>query len=259
MLSRTTLTIAPDFRDLLAGAGLADYDRLLATQAGRVVSTGHTVCTRRLAIGESLVIYLKCYRYPFGGLAWLRRRSKARQEHDSLRLLARLGVRVPDLVLVGERRRLGVLGSAMIATCEIPGAVSLADYVADHLPAPGMPGRRDAVRELMTALAEPVRLMHEAGYCDGDLHWRNWLLSREASGTLGAHVIDSPRGRRLLWRRRRALRRDLADLDRSAPGRFSRAERLRFLLLYSAEGALTATQRHSARWIAAYNQSRGYR
>ena len=83
-------------------------------------------------------------------------------------------------------------------------------------------------RAALSAVAECVRRLHDAGLFTSDMQETNLMLD-DAEGTLRIHFVDLDGFRRLArvsWQRRR---RNLVQLDRSV-GRFmSRPERLRFL------------------------------
>jgi len=166
-------------------------------------------------------------------LRFFLRRSRQRREAENAVLLCRLGVPTAEVVAAGERRRFGCVTAAFVATREIPGAESMAER-AEMLR--NMPRR--AKTALIEQLARVVRRMHEAGFIDHDLYLRNVLVRETPAGTHELFIIDSPRGGRRRFGRRRGRLRDLACLSRDARALVSRIDRARFVKGYLAHARL---------------------
>lgn len=176
-------------------------------------------------------LYLKRFRYPatLAGFLRLGAPSHCRREAENLDFLATLGVGVPAVLGWGEERRLGRPRRAFLVTAALEGARSLERILEDGA-ADG--GRR---RAIAMELAGQVARMHEAGYLDRDLKFRNVMVA--ADGRL--HHLDSPKGRRFgraLDLRHAAI--DLGMLLKHAPRFFGAREILRFLAVYAAARGL---------------------
>ena len=253
----STLEIAPGYEIPLQRAGLDNLTALVEC-TGPIVSAGSHRTTRRIELrGDRgpIGVYVKQYRAPRWRVRYFARRSKLLVERQNSERLRAIGVRTPDWIAVGERRVCGFLREAVLVVRELEGAATLDRFALDQLPAVTAPTRTRAVRELTETLLEPFRHAHTLGYLDRDLHWRNILLRRTA-GELTSFWIDSPNG---IWLPHLPWPfglKDLADLDKHAPGVFTRTERLRFFLRYSGRRRLTPFDRWLIRRLVAKNGQR---
>lgn len=121
-------------------------------------------------------------------------RSRARFEFEFLEEMRRRGAAAVRPVAYGERRRLGLLRAAFLATEGAVGAVSLDRWVDDERRS----GRIHAVerRGLIDDLGRAIRALHTAGVYHGALFWRNILVRRDSSGRFAFLFIDpDTRGR----------------------------------------------------------------
>jgi tRNA A-37 threonylcarbamoyl transferase component Bud32 len=141
-------------------------------------------------------------------------------------------------VAVGESFRHGIIGENMLVTEAIPGACSLEEYVAEHLPKLVRAERAVVRRKLIESLARLCAAVHRAGVFHNDLHAGNVLVQPETCGGRDdaqlpeLHLIDLAGARlssALGWRRSRD---SLVMLGASWAGKASRSDLVRFLRAY---------------------------
>jgi tRNA A-37 threonylcarbamoyl transferase component Bud32 len=180
---------------------------------------------------------------------WLRA-TKARCEFENYATFERLGVPAADRIAWGEERNLlGCPERAFIITRAVPDACELDGFFRD--------GRPHGERlQVLRELAEIVRRLHEAHFYHYDLVWRNILVSRNSRDGPRLFLIDCPRGGFAQFGRARKRLRDLASLDKSAAQFCSRAERLRFLLLYAGKRRVDDDFRSLIRACLEYRRTR---
>jgi hypothetical protein len=199
-------------------------------------------------------VFFKRYVYEPASWKFLWRASKARREAENYGILARLGIRVAELIAWGEERdAVGRLRFALIITRAIPAAATLPDYYETLRTVDPSRARRHRAL-ILRELAGMTRKVHEAGFFHHDLVGRNILVSATAEGEPLLYWIDCPRGAFDSWsplRYRKRLR-DLAGLDKSAVRLCSAAERVRFLHLYLDKSKLTAADKQLARAVVKY-------
>ena len=170
-------------------------------------------------------LWLKVYAAPDG--------PRARRAWRMGGALAAAGFDVPDGVLVGVRRRAGVLVTRDV------GGRALIDAVAA--------ARGEAKRELLCALGRAVGALHAAGFVHGDLVPSNVQVRDGAIAFLDHD--RTRRGRALVWW---GGRRNLVQLGRFIVPGVSLGDRLRVLAAYADRRGLSRrARRRLARWVAA--------
>jgi tRNA A-37 threonylcarbamoyl transferase component Bud32 len=231
-------TVAPGQGELLERVGVRDFAAALDHRGGRVLVQGKSSFIRILNDPDdvSRQIYLKCYLYPKAGVrfryAW--RKSRARREYESLQMMIERGLPCAVPLVYGERRGpFGVLLACCIATLGVPRTMNLEALLASATE-PGSPARDPLLRRRgLSILGALIGRMHQSGYVDHDMHWRNILVSLDATEPAFA-FIDSPKG--CAPASARALEagvvHDLACLDKHAPGAFTKRERARFAVAW---------------------------
>lgn len=247
--------IADEYKEAVSALGLNRPEDWMRHSVQDIV-VDRTSETRRLNPPPPLPgCYAKIYRYPRrddrlrilfrGGLLG---RSRAKVECANLVKLHARGL-APQVVAYGQERCGGLLKTSLLIVKEVPDALPLDRFAAEHL--------RSFTKELRSgfirALAAFTREMNAGGFINSEYHWRNILVCRTA-GQIFFQVID-PSGSR---RRYRLLHPffDLATLDVCAPFFFTRTERLRFFKLYQ-EGPhrpLTKKQKRQLKQILTLRQ-----
>ncbi len=241
-MARTSLTIVDGFAPILAAAGLDRFDRVMDVSAppGAVTRAVPGRFTTRIeAAGAGM--FLKRYR----GLA---RARSAGREWRMLRAVAAAGIPCPTPVAWGERR--GIFGprESFLITAEIPQAEQADWWIRER------PSKRS---ELVRAVAELARQFHAAGFHHRDFYLCHFFVSEGTAG-LELFLIDFQRARRLGWRRRRWLVKDLAQLHFSlGQAGFAAEDWEEFLRSYGPagagiEGAVLAKSARIARHVPRY-------
>ncbi len=254
----TQLHIDEEYRGVLASAGLAGFEQVMAARMGAPVSVRGDRSTVRLTVtvdGGPRELYLKrTFKHSTRALLreWLRGRRPQSGPTRAYQLASRLaarGIRTARVVAWGERSRwLGpVAAFAMFEA--VPGAFSLDEVLEVRPGSPPLTSVRQR-RRILADVAELVRRLHDA-----DLRWpeliaKHVLVALPASDcpaplhVYGSHSTaergaDRPR----LWLvgvtrmhtsgSARLRARDLVSLLRSMPAdSLSRSDLLRFALAY---------------------------
>lgn len=242
MLARDYMHIDPPFRTPLAAARLDDVSAVLSCMGDRLAAWSRSSDTIACQLPQSgASIYIKRYHYPrwgqrlrgmFRGTFF--KANRAQSEFRALSSMRRLGIQAVRPIAFGQRRILHFVRSCFLITEAVPDAMSLVTFIqtfADHRPS--LQARRARIG-ILTSLAQQVRHMHEAGFVHRDLFWRNVLIRPLPGDQFEFYFLDASVGKRI---RRPMLRqdsivRDIAALGVLAPKFCTRADQLRFLLVY---------------------------
>jgi tRNA A-37 threonylcarbamoyl transferase component Bud32 len=242
VLINDRIVIDPPFRELLAGAGFDSVERVLACKGDHLAAWSRTSDTIRSSLSEgSCAIYIKRYHYP----RWKQRirgmfrgtffqSSRARSEYKALHLMRQLGIQAVRPIAYGERRMGHFLRSCFLITEAVPDAMSLSTFIKQFSRHRESRQATLARREILTCLARQVRHMHEAGFVHRDLFWRNVLIRSLPDDTFEFYFLDASVGKRIRiqTRRQESIVRDVAAMGVLAPRFCSKADQLRFLLVY---------------------------
>jgi tRNA A-37 threonylcarbamoyl transferase component Bud32 len=215
-----------------ASLGFRNYDEIMDWEDNFI---SKTLTTQVYWVGGDQAVlpggvYLKKVLSNYWGRYFLRR-AKSAKELRNYRIMQQIGVPVPRVIAVGERRRFGGLIDAFIMTEGVAESETLEDYAKTH------PQRDEAFIGICQQLADIVRGMHRAGFYHIDLQWRNVLVKRESGqGSVRVFLIDCPRGgrRRLPLRCWNGKMHDLAGLEKLGKVYLSPKERLRWFKAYNA-------------------------
>jgi hypothetical protein len=211
----------------------SDFNRVFEI-AGRLMSSGRLCCTIKVAAGNHHY-YIKRYQVRVKLLRKAFGRSRPMVEVRNITYFARLGIPVPQIVGYGRQRILGLFIRGAIVTKEIPQTVDLQTLFRMRA---DLWKSRHWLLQVLRLIANYVRRIHEDGFTHGDLKWRNILVTTTDGPCV--FLIDCPNGgRKLFFRRRHLVIKDLAGLDRRAAEYLSRTTRLRFYLWYRNQTRLT--------------------
>lgn len=241
MSSRENVTITPARQELLRQRGLLTVDAIYQLHEGSILKGGAATELRRVELRDKKqthVLYIKKYWYPTSKLRWsgfyrgtFFGVSKVRREYENLLQLRLWGLDAPAPVAYGEERRNRWLYRSYLISEGVPDPLSLDLFIRDVLPTLPPAERRRQREDLVRALADYTKRLHDHFFVHHDYFWRNILLS----GKSLAHffLIDSHKGCTWnSWADARNRAKDLATLDAPAPWYFRRSERLRFFLTY---------------------------
>jgi len=197
-MASAELCVSDGWREALSAGGLGTFDAMMRPEPGECVSWHSRGQAYRVVLPGGEVVFLK--RDAFTKLkdvlsdACRLRRPEPACIHElrALRRVAALGVRVPEVIAWGQRRRAGLPWRAVLVTRLLPGVA------LDELVKASEAGedRRAALRLAGAA----ARKLYEAGLSWPDLLPKHFLL---AGGEVG--VLDLARMRRT----RRAMKRFL--------------------------------------------------
>ncbi len=208
---------------------------------GRIVSEDTRSVMKIVEIGSSRV-FLKVFDYRQSHKRWRYafRKSHCLREFANFEFLASLGISCPTPLATGESRNyLRPLVSCLVTR-------ELGDYrvLSDLLERRQLDGRQ--LQVIAGVLSEQVARMHEAGYIDRDLKFRNILIRLEDQ--LDVAHVDCAQGRlRKGLSFARGVVHDLSTLDKHAPQFLTPFQRLRFLVYYCRHRGLAS---HEAKRLA---------
>lgn len=242
------LFIAADWQPLLRDHRLDTVEALWSYSGGELVKRGHSTEVRRIEL-DGRPFYLKKHwiTHPNQFISGIVRgtlfgRSRVRREFDNLAQLRAWGLDAPAPVAYGEVRRAGWLVRSCLLSEAIADATPLDAFIRDGL-------TRERRRELIDALADYLRRLHQHRFVHHDLYWRNIILNGMSFAHF--HLIDAHKGH--CWSSARDLpgrAQDLATLDAPAPSFFRGTERLRFFLRYVGHDKLTEHDKRLIRLTA---------
>ena len=222
-------------KDALTALGIADADDAVRCELGEIVTAGRQGWTRRIETPVG-TLYLKCHRWRrlMSRLRFTLARDTARREFDNLVLMEKLEIPAARPLAVGTSRNLlGMPRASFLLLVGLEDTRDLETALPELAAATTDPKERARRRRALALLGGRLGRLHEAGYVDGDMHFRNILL-RDAGVDYELFFIDSPKGRVLSasTARNRARIHDLACLDKHADKWLSRCDRLRVLRGY---------------------------
>jgi len=187
--------------------------------------------------------FLKCLLH----LRWPPRNALG--EWENIQFVRNAGIVTVNPVAAGEKTFLGIELASFIVIEELYGARSL-EKIIEEDSAESLTGeRRSWKQSLVRGVAQMARRLHSAGLCHQDFYLGHIFL--DGAGTL--YLIDLQRVRRFRKVPRRFIVKDLGQLNYSAglTGKFSKTDRMRFLLHYLGGTSLGPDEKRLARSILA--------
>jgi tRNA A-37 threonylcarbamoyl transferase component Bud32 len=190
-------------------------------------------------------VFLKYYlpRSAFERIKYLMRPSRASAEWRNARLLAGLGVRVPELLAWGERRGLRGWRQSLLVTEALTHMPTLLEWSTTHQGG-------GSFRQLRRTLARSIATMHDNGLFHRDLHGRNILVD-ESSGVVTPYLLDFHEMLRLPRPVNRFCVDDLARLNGFVEA--STWQRIRFMRDYLVARGIHPSQLRD--WIKAVDRA----
>jgi heptose I phosphotransferase len=253
--------IASRYREILENAGLAQFDAVMNTQAGR--------CLRVLADRENWYLqgmYLKKHR----ACTWATRVAAAlgagsppspgRVEAQRALALQSLGIDVMPLMACGEKLHADGRLESFLLSEELAGYCELQDLIQQRFPARDEPSPRPspsgrggrgmdpALRRLILQVADIARRFHAAGFNHRDFYCCHFLAKETLPGQFDVRLIDLQRVQQRRWFRRRWIVKDLAQLASMSPDdRVGCREKIVFLRSYLGVRKLRAADKRLVR------------
>lgn len=238
--------IDPDYKAAFGKLGLTSIDAVFSFNAGRNLAKNNLARYRtRLEFeinSPSVTVFLKRYDRPpilvqLGN--WLAARSRTSCGFFDFRSadeLATAGINTPKTLFYGEQWDAFFEKRSFIITEKIPNAESLERKLPDCFSGPTTVEKLRLRRNFIAQSAGFVKKFHETGYRHRDLYLSHIFYSD--SGDF--YLIDLARAFKPGIRRRRFRIKDIAQVYYSAPAKyFSRTDRLRFYITYTARNKLT--------------------
>lgn len=236
--------VDPDYKAGLGELGLSSIDTVFSFNSGINLDKSNLARYRtriRFDIkSPPATLFLKRYESPpaLGQLRnWLtarRRISCALTDFVPTASLAAHGIPTPKVIAFGRQWGFVFEKRSFVVTEKIP-AESLERKLPSFFNAPSNPENLRARRDFIRRLACFVKTFHETGYRHRDLYFSHVFCGD--TGTF--YLIDLARTFKPLLLARRYRLKDIAQLYYSAPAEyFSKTDRLRFLLAYTANTKL---------------------
>ena len=236
----TTIRVAPEWREQFERLGLFDpLNWRVPIDAPPVSHSKMAVACFRVPLPDGRVMYFKRYDYRHSRRHRFRfwmRPSRAGVEQFGYTRYRKLGIETPRIVGFGEYRKLGTLTSSFIATEEVPGSMTLEDFVENSSSADATAGEGRRLSDFAGRLLGNLRKAHAACLFHYDLKWRN-ILIQQRDGEYYPVIIDCPRAFVSRLRRRYGITADLSALARVALSCLSLYQRYRLLAAYLGEAA----------------------
>ncbi|MHC4379530.1 MAG: lipopolysaccharide kinase InaA family protein [Planctomycetota bacterium] len=222
---------------LLAPLGLDTLEMAMQFDGGDIVRDAGPRKTYRVETEEG-ILYVKIHRDVPLSRRWnvtgRGSSSPAHIEWDAISMMRKTGFDVPEPVAFGEEiNLLGCPRRSFIITREVVG-LQLDHLLEDGYPNPLDLSERGARDQVLGDVSGMIRRFHSTGFYHKDLYLCHLIVTEDPRWGR-PFFIDLERVDRDFPPRRRWLVKDLAALHYSAPKSVTRADRLRFLLMYMSK------------------------
>jgi tRNA A-37 threonylcarbamoyl transferase component Bud32 len=243
----TAIRVAPEWREQFERLGLFNpLNWRMPIDAPPISHSKMAVACFRVPLPDGRVMYFKRYDYRHSRRHRFRfwmRPSRAGVEQFGYTRYRKLGIETPRIVGFGECRKLGTLTSSFIATEEVPGSMTLEDFVENSTSSYATAGDGRKLSDFAGRLLGNLRKAHAACLFHYDLKWRN-ILIQQRDGEYYPVIIDCPRAFVSRLRRRYGITADLSALARVALSYLSLYQRYRLLAAYLGESAGPAERKY---------------
>jgi heptosyltransferase-2 len=248
--------------DYIAALGLTSIDAVFSFDTGKNLAKSNLAPFRsrlqfEIDSSQSLpptTVFLKRYDKPpilVQLTHWLthrRRISCASCEVNPIRELPAAGVCTPKVIAYGWQWGALFEKRSFIITEKIPDAEALERRLPDWFNNPPTTENLKLKRDFVTRFAAFIKRFHQTGYCHRDLYFSHIFYRTDGIFCL----IDLARAFKPAVLHRRFLIKDIAQIHYSAPAaHFSRSDRLRFYLAYTARNRLAARDKAFIRKVLA--------
>ncbi len=268
ILQAGTMWIDRHYRPQLEAAGLANFEALMDTSAGRLLRALPDRENWRLDLAHPGAAhrgaYLKKHHVRTTSTR-LRGRFGAgpgdtpgRVEARNVARLARGGIAAMRLIAFGEKLHRDGLLESFVLTEELVGYQQLDHFLRQRFRACGQagPSPRDGdLRRLIGEVASVAAKFHQMGYNHRDLYCCHFFIKENAPGEFHVNLIDLQRVQHRRRFRQRWLVKDLAQLAYSAPrDRIRCADKMAFAKQYFGVSKLGPREKRWIRRILAKQQ-----
>ena len=251
-----------DYKAALTGLGLTSINAIFSFDTGKNLAKSNLAPFRSrlqfdIGAAQSLpptTVFLKRYDNPpilvqfKNWLSHRRRIGCASCEVDPIRELPAAGVCTPKVIAYGWQWGALCEKRSFIITEKIPDAEAIERKLPDCFNDPPTSENLKSRRDFIARFAAFIKRFHQTGYCHRDLYLSHIFCRTD--GTLC--LIDLARSFKPALMHRRFLIKDIAQIHYSAPAaHFSRSDRLRFYLAYTARNRLTARDKAFIRKVLA--------
>ncbi len=242
--------VAAQFKQPLETLGLKSIDSIFSFSGGQNLHKKELDKHRsRLQLelnNPSATLFLKRYQSPplLSQIKnWLNNHSicsLALSEANTALKLSNLGINVPQVVCFGDEQGLLFEKRSFVITNKILNSESLEKKLPAYFYGPITDDKLNLRKSFIRKLADFIKKFHETGYRHRDLY----LCHIFYDGFDKFHLIDLARAFRPMVFSERFRIKDLAQLYYSAPAAaFSKSDRIRFYLYYTAHKKLTAADK----------------
>jgi len=248
----------PRWSDVARNAGLDTYEKIARVELPIFyrASTSHVFHLNPAPEIWPGGVFLKRFFYS-SPVRFFLRPAKPYIEYRNYRILQKLGINVPDVLAVGQRRTFGGLVDAFILTAGIENTHTL----EQHLRREELTLSPSELTDIFDQLADMVGTMHRHNFFHVDLQCRNVLIQRPSTDPktpVRVFIIDSPRGGRRWFSPRswNGRMHDLAGLDKLASLYLSPKDRLKWFKQYAGIQKLNWQDRFLIKQIVRRIESR---
>jgi len=254
--------VDPDYKTPLSALRLTSIDAVFSFETAKSLAKSNLAPFRsrlqfEIDSSQSLpptTVFLKRYDNPpiliqlKNWLTHRRRISCAPCEVEPIRELPAAGVCTPEVIAYGWQWGALFEKRSFIITEKLPDAEALERKLPDCFDAPPTIENLRSRRDFIARFAAFIKRFHQTGYCHRDLYFSH--IFYRTDGTLC--LIDLARAFKPAILHRRFLIKDIAQIHYSAPAEyFSRSDRLRFYLAYTARNRLTRRDKAFIREVLA--------
>lgn len=226
MFISSTWKVTNEYQNTSAEQAFSSLDKVFAL-VGEKITDDKLSNVHRVEI-DGTGYYVKRYTQAGKGLRRFMGRSRIRAEWENMLFFHKIGVPAAKVVAYGEEKNIGAMTRGALITEEVKNTKDLKIMVSAR-----SPHIRDRkwMEEVIKQVALITRALHSHRFIHTDLKWRNILVTQCDNPKV--FLIDCPAGAIVfpfLFERGRI--KDLACLDKVAKETLSKAQRLKFFLIY---------------------------
>ncbi|MEM7828153.1 MAG: lipopolysaccharide kinase InaA family protein, partial [Candidatus Aenigmatarchaeota archaeon] len=211
--------------------GLYNFDSIMNCKCGELIKDTGTRKVFRIRSSDGRIrFYLKTHRCKWGlfGFLYKDRGDGGFREWENIFNLMHAGIPTQSPVSAGLRRK-GSSVESFIITENLEGYKRMEIYMVENFAVSFSQRDIRKKREIIKKTASLIRMMHDSGFCHGDLYLTH-IMIKDDGNNLDLRFIDLQRLRK---RTIRNIVKDLASLNFAAKSSYTTpSDRLRFIKHY---------------------------